>query len=67
MHTKGHASLLTKNPTQEYGKEHYRGSQRLKTQDIPDLGTFLYPDLFPICLFRMQLDNVYFYDDYIFF
>lgn len=28
---------------------------------------FAYPDLFPISLFRLQLDSVYLYDDYIFF
>lgn len=27
----------------------------------------LYPDLLPICLFRLQIDNAYLYDDNIFF
>lgn len=40
MHTKGHRSLINKKPTQGYGKEHYRSSQRFKIQEIPDLGMF---------------------------
>lgn len=67
MHIKGHASLINKKPAQEYGKEHYRSSQLFQIQEIPDLGIFLYLDLWPICFFILQIDSVYLYDDNIFF